>query len=308
MYFLCCDGYWLCAHTIPRWRRYAAFHGYDHVVLRDVNVSRDDIFWRKWDAASVLLSLGYTWVMGIDSDTVPIRWEHTVESWTDIGASDLGHCRFPASHSEFGAGSATELVASRDRGHFGFFGPPVGPFNVGVVLLKNSNVTRHLLQWQVLRKKYRKRGGTIDQDSFNAWYFSDARWRQSVTVLRWCFGSRPFMCNIDPDTQNLGQVLNTSTTVPRPWAAPLARLYAMNSWVLHTLGLGAFLSDGTPEIIAARKRMLAALYADVDRTLPIPELGEAPPAEVPWRCSTVAAARAVRQARNGSNVCCAKAL
>ena len=26
----CSGGYWMCNYTMPRWRRYTAFHGYDH--------------------------------------------------------------------------------------------------------------------------------------------------------------------------------------------------------------------------------------------------------------------------------------
>ena len=25
----CSGGYWMCNYTMPRWRRYTAFHGYD---------------------------------------------------------------------------------------------------------------------------------------------------------------------------------------------------------------------------------------------------------------------------------------
>jgi hypothetical protein len=34
----CSGGYWLCNYTMPRWRRYTAFHGYDHAVISNDNM------------------------------------------------------------------------------------------------------------------------------------------------------------------------------------------------------------------------------------------------------------------------------
>ena len=315
VYTFCCNHYWLCTITMGRWRQYAGVHGYDHVVLHDDSMSRDDALWSRYDAASILLGLGYTWVVSVDADTTVLRWEYSLESWMALEREDLPNCAMPSNHGESAGGIDTALVVSRDRHLTGFIGAPRGPLNVGVFALRNSSLATHLLAWQRERRAFMNASLTPDQDSFNTWYMRFAsnplkspfmRMKKSgsitgdrVTLLRWCSGTRYFMCSHPERPSWIDILFKTS----RPWEQVLdelvAKLSRKNIWVFHTLGMNQELKsklegirsrtahhDGSPRgTLPSFEEVIGKLYRRIDQANPIGTALTAPELDQPWQCS-----------------------
>ena len=212
VYSICYNDFWMCKLTMPRWSRYAAWHHIDHVVLRgEANAgnaslaSRTKSQWHKFVLTRHLFELGYEWLLFADADTAPIQWRHSVASWTNLKSSDLTGAHLKPDHKEFGAGNTTELVISRDRGHPGFYGPPIGPTNTGVWLLKNGSLARSLFDWQwdcahhISCSVKDSNSFNTDQSSMNRWFWKHVytgQDRHRATLLKYCFGPRRMQCEL----------------------------------------------------------------------------------------------------------------
>ena len=105
--------------------------------------SRTRSQWHKFVLTRHFFELGYEWLLFADA-LRPARYNGATASRrrTNLKSSDLTGAHLKPDHKEFGAGNTTELVISRDRGHPGFYGPPIGPTNTGVWLLKNGSLAR----------------------------------------------------------------------------------------------------------------------------------------------------------------------
>ena len=310
VFSICYNHFWLCRLTMPRWSRYAAFHGVDHVVIRGTSNasevtagSRSSSLWDKFAAATVLFEMGYEWVLWVDADTAVIRWEHSISSWTQLGNTDLrGTHGFPAGHEERAAGAATELLVSRDRGHPGFYGPPIGPLNAGIFLLKNGELARSLCGWQrncsegISCSARERNGFNNDQMSLNRWLgvhvlSSRGQFHRRVTLVRYCFGPRKFQCELNGAHRTAGALLteafrpnSTVSSWDQEVANAVLHLNASNLWLLHTIALVETQAelerlqrqreahpDGTAAAVPSMKTFIAKAYELLDRLLPIPD-------------------------------------
>ena len=316
----CSGGYWLCNYTMPRWRRYTAFHGYDHAVVSNDNMDAIAAFWSRYEDCDVLFTLGYTCVVLVDADTAVINWEHSIASWMLLEQGDLPRCSFSNTHRDFAFGNRTSLVVSRERGHFGFMQPPFGPIQGGLLIMRNGTLARSLLQWQHRQRVRfgfnRSRLFNQDQGALNGWYYNfvHGHWDsiqfnntmdEQVSIIRNCYGSRPFMC-----TPEFVKVLFGSNRSLSNATAPafeydfksaldqiIRGLIAQNAWLLHTMAIKNEFEiplermRGSAEWIPRGRELIMAIFDSVDRLNPIILTGNASPAFVrgegpwAWRCS-----------------------
>ena len=313
----CSGGYWLCNYTMPRWRRYTAFHGYDHAVISNDNMDAITSFWSRYEDCDVLFTLGYTCVVLVDADTAVIHWEHSIASWLLLEQGDLPRCDFPHGHREYAYGNRTSLVVSRERRHFGFMPPPQGPIQGGLLIMRNGTLARSLLQWQH-RQRARFNGSSRlfnqDQGALNGWYYNfvHGHWDnlqfnntmdEQVSIIRNCYGSRPFMCTPDFVKVLFGTNRSLSNAAGPAFeydfkSAPdqlIQGLIAQNAWLLHTMAIKNEFEiplermRGSAEWIPTGRQLIMAIFESVDRLNPINLSGIASPAFVraqrPWRCS-----------------------
>jgi hypothetical protein len=82
-----CYSYWVCDHTMPLWRRFAARNGHDHWVLSGNATEYDSGYqascYDRYIAADELFQKGYDIVMQVDADTVPLAWHWSAENVVD---------------------------------------------------------------------------------------------------------------------------------------------------------------------------------------------------------------------------------
>ena len=301
VYSICYNDFWMCKLTMPRWGRYAAWHHIDHVVLRgEANAgnaslaSRTRSQWHKFVLTRHFFELGYEWLLFADADTAPIQWRHSVASWTNLKSSDLTGAHLKPDHKEFGAGNTTELVISRDRGHPGFYGPPIGPTNTGVWLLKNGSLARSLFDWQwdcahhISCSVKDSNSFNTDQSSMNRWFWKHVytgQDRHRATLLKYCFGPRRMQCELHGHGSAralIAELFKPNATLD--WRSGLATavlaINASNAWILHTLALvetedqlriqAEARAGGGDEPVPSMREYIGEAIGLVERLLPIP--------------------------------------
>ena len=166
--------------TARRWGDYAAFHGLDLFVLREMSPfwAHDARLAASWDKVAAAIELltrrPYEWVLIIDGDSIPLRWRLTPSAFRAV-AADASQRAAPHNYS---------IYVSQDVGHFGFAGPPIGPHNSGVVLLRRDATALELLEYmqQHSTDKARQRWPR-DQGAMNNWLSKPSR-RESFCALQ----------------------------------------------------------------------------------------------------------------------------
>lgn len=174
------SGAHVCQMTARRWGDYAAFHGLDLFVLREMSPfwAHDARLAASWDKVAAAIELltrrPYEWVLIIDGDSIPLRWRLTPSAFRAV-AADASQRAAPHNYS---------IYVSQDVGHFGFAGPPIGPHNSGVILLRRDATALELLEYmqQHSTDKARQRWPR-DQGAMNNWLSKPSR-RESFCALQ----------------------------------------------------------------------------------------------------------------------------
>jgi hypothetical protein len=126
---------------------------------------------------------------------------------------------------------------------------------------------------------------------------------ERVSIIRNCYGPRPFMCSPDFVTVLFGTNRSLSNAAGPALeydfkSAPdqiIRGLIAQNAWLLHTMAIKNEFEiplermRSSAEWIPTGRQLIMAIFESVDRLNPINLSGNASPAFVrgqqPWRCS-----------------------
>jgi hypothetical protein len=272
----------ICQQTSQRWMQYAAHHSYDTFVLRTPSAQPSwspGIAAAPWDkvvaSIELLTSRGYEWVLQLDGDTMPIRWEWSVhdlvrragtwtQNWGTLTSSELRDVRQNCS-----------ILLSRDSGHMGFSAPPNGPHNSGILLLRRSTEALELLEY-VRSKSTRSawRHWPYEQGPLNNWLHEQPSSRYaSIRHGRMVVGT------LWPRSQMRKWPINGSWTaeIERALRSTLAsKDVSPGPWILHMAGWGGRNGDKFAQMMTAQGaaspsglRLLRDIVSLVNAVLPI---------------------------------------